>query len=174
MTLVQHGKKAKSNPDLKLEDLCLTFSIEAMTHWVSSASFLHVKIFLKGLFQEWKGSTTNLSFVSLVKCHSLRRSSCRDHAPSNICNHIAAVSQTFNRSISTIGCQSPLIPSIKLILLSSSWSLRKLLLTAVEGSLLWGPLMKSLHQMIQYYWIGSFLVANSICQELILVYIYRT
>ena len=59
------GKLAKSNPDLKVEDLCLT-SVEAMTHWVSSASFLHVQIFLKGLLQEWKGLTARLSFVSLV------------------------------------------------------------------------------------------------------------
>ena len=94
MTLVKHGKKAW-NPDLKLEDLCLTSSIEAMTHWVSSASFLHVEIFLKGLFQDWKDLTTHLSFVSLEKCHFLRRSSCRDHAPSNICNQIAAFSPIF-------------------------------------------------------------------------------
>ena len=86
MTLVQHGKKAKSNQDLKLEDLCLTFSIEAMTHWLYSASFLHVKIFLKGLFPGWKDLTAHLSIVSMVKCHSLRSSSCRDQSPSNICN----------------------------------------------------------------------------------------
>merc|ERR1719403_776975 len=98
MTLVKHGKKARSKS--RLEDLCLTSSIEAMTHLVSSASFLHVEIFLKGLFQECRGFITYLSFVSLVKCHSLRRSSCRDHVPSNICNQIAVVSQIFNRSIS--------------------------------------------------------------------------
>ena len=71
MTLVKHGKLARSNPDLKLEDLCLTSSIEAMTHWVSSASFLHVEIFLKGLFQDWKGLTTHLSFVCSQCCRFL-------------------------------------------------------------------------------------------------------
>ena len=80
------GKLARSNPDLRLEDLCLTSSIEAMTHWLYSASFLHVKIFLKGLFPGWKDLTAHLSIVSMVKCHSLRSSSCRDQSPSNICN----------------------------------------------------------------------------------------
>ena len=56
---------------------------------------LHVEIFLKGLFQDWKDLTTHLSFVSLEKCHSLRRSSCRDHASSNICNQIAAFCPNF-------------------------------------------------------------------------------
>ena len=85
MTLGKHGKLAKY-PDLKLEDLWLTSSIEAMTHWLYSASFLHVKIFLKGLFPGWKDLTAHLSIVSMVKCHSLRSSSCRDQSPSNICN----------------------------------------------------------------------------------------
>ena len=94
MTLVKHGKKARSNPDLKLEDLCLASSVEAITPLLL---FLYVEIFLKGLFQEWKGLITNLSFVSLVKCHSLRRSNCGDHAPIYCSNQIAAVSQIWQR-----------------------------------------------------------------------------
>ena len=124
MTLVKHGKKARSNPDLKLEDLCLTSSIEAMTHWVSSASF--VEIFPKGLFQDWKDLRTHLSFVSLEKCHSLRRSSCRDHASSNICNQIAAFSPIFkvNELIPSAWHQKVDITFVSsYVVLSQNWQL---------------------------------------------------
>ena len=83
MTLVKHGKLARSNPDLKLEDLCLTSNIEIMTHWVSSASFLHVEIFLKGLFQDWKGLTTHLSFVCSQCCRFLDEQMRRSFTNSN-------------------------------------------------------------------------------------------
>ena len=83
MTLVKHGKLARSNPDLQLEDLYLTSSIEAMTHWVSSASFLHVEIFLKGLFQDWKGLTTHLSFVCSQCCRFLDEQMRRSFTNSN-------------------------------------------------------------------------------------------
>ena len=146
-----------------------------------SASFLHVEIFLKGLFQEWKGLTTHLSFVSLVKCHSLRRSISRDHAQSNMQPNCCRFANfQLNKLLVPLAINVNWLgfhPSSWYCFLSSSWSLWKLLLKAALSQILqWerrGKLTtaeKQIRCSLWRMWCGVYFFAYKVKILMILTY----